>query len=354
MTDHPYVALPDRNFWMRTMAAGSLHSINPEDQTERPILPSDRLMTLGSCFAQHISRHLARHGNSFLVTEPGAPDLTEQIRKDRGYGVFTARYGNVYTVRQALQLLRRSFDQIESCGDLWLDDEKVVDPHRPTIEPEGFGSIADLNDDRTRHLAATRQAFTEADVLVFTLGLTEAWRSKETGLVFPLAPGVSGGEFDASIHEFVNFSFSETISDLMQFIRELRGVNPLIRVILTVSPVPLAATFEPRHVLVSTAASKAILRAAADQAARDLEDVSYFPSYEIITAPGFSDRYFEDDLRSVRSCGVEHVMRVFKSAYMDAHKTAANTEQETKSKFQHDSLERSDVEAVICDEDQLL
>jgi len=354
MTDHPYVALPDRNFWMRTMAAGSLHSINPEDQTERPILPSDRLMTLGSCFAQHISRHLARHGNSFLVTEPGAPDLPEQIRKSRGYGVFTARYGNVYTVRQALQLFRRSFNQIESCGDLWLDDEKVVDPHRPTIEPEGFGSIADLNHDRARHLAATRQAFTEADVLVFTLGLTEAWRSKETGLVFPLAPGVSGGEFDASIHEFVNFSFSETISDLMQFIRELRGVNPLIRVILTVSPVPLAATFESRHVLVSTAASKAILRAAADQASQDLEDVSYFPSYEIITAPSLSDRYFEDDLRSVRSCGVDHVMRVFESTFMRVDTPPHDDQVESATTFRSDSLERSDVEAVICDEDRLL
>ena len=38
--------------------------------------------------------------------------------------------------------------------------------------------------------------FEQSEIFIFTLGLTEAWRSKKDGAVFPLAPGVSAGSFD--------------------------------------------------------------------------------------------------------------------------------------------------------------
>jgi hypothetical protein len=354
MSSHPYTHLPDSSFWMRTMTVGPLHGICPTSQPEQPILPTDKVMTLGSCFAQHISQHLAKQGSSFLVTEAGPQNMPNELRRSHGYGIFTARYGNVYTVRQALQLLRRSLGQIDSSKETWIHDGCVVDPHRPTVEPTGFDSTGALEADRSEHLAATMQAFVSADVLILTLGLTEGWRSTRTGLVFPLAPGVHGGTFDPHTHEFVNFSFSETSDDLSTLVSELRAINPLLRIILTVSPVPLAATFEPRHVLVSTAASKAILRAAADQAVRDLEDVVYFPSYEIITAPGLGGIYFEDDLRSVRPCGVSHVMRVFDATFGGDAPAVQEHETFAAKASAADLLERSEIEAVICDEDRLL
>ncbi len=63
--------------------------------------------------------------------------------------------------------------------------------------------------------------------------------------------------------------------------------------------------------LVSTVASKSILRVAAEETCARYDFVHYFPSYEIITAPGESERYFEPNLRSVNPDGVAHVMRVF-------------------------------------------
>jgi hypothetical protein len=71
------------------------------------------------------------------------------------------------------------------------------------------------------------------------------------------------------------------------------------------------ATYEDRHVLVSSVASKAILRAVADEAERRLKQVYYFPSYEIVTSPCHEGRYLTDDLRQVNETGVSHVMRVF-------------------------------------------
>ena len=109
-----------------------------------------------------------------------------------------------------------------------------------------------------------------------TLGLTETWVSRADGAAFPLCPGVQGGVFDPDKHAFVNLTTEEVVSDMTAAIGHLRGFNPDARVILTVSPVPLAATAVDRHVLVSTTLSKSVLRVAADSLARTLPDVTYF------------------------------------------------------------------------------
>jgi len=96
-----------------------------------------------------------------------------------------------------------------------------------------------------------------------------------------------------------------------EFVETLRAVNPRAKLILTVSPVPLAASASGNHVLPATIYSKSALRAAAQEAAEDLENVFYFPSYEIITGPQARGRFFAEDLREVTEKGVEHVMRVF-------------------------------------------
>ncbi len=153
--------------------------------------------------------------------------------------------------------------------------------------------------------------FEELDIFVFTLGLTEAWRSTGDGAVFPIAPGVAGGVFNPERFEFVNFGAAEIVQDLKEFLAKLLGVNAHARVILTVSPVPLIATYEARHVLVSTTYSKSVLRVAAEELARSSRNVTYFPSYEIIVGNFNRGRYFAPDLRSVTPAGVQHVMRMF-------------------------------------------
>ena len=91
-------------------------------------------------------------------------------------------------------------------------------------------------------------------------------------------------------------------------------INPGVRVILTVSPVPLVATAEPNHVLAATTYSKSVLRVAAEAAARRHSEVRYFPSYEIVTGPQAPKDFFEADRRSVSSAAVAAVMDAFLSA----------------------------------------
>jgi hypothetical protein len=293
------------------MAQTAPGEIDPMISAPWRISATDRLATAGSCFAQHLVRRLRAAGLQHLETETAHPTLSPEIVETFGYGLFSARYGSIYTARQLLQLFRRAYGRFTPLDDIWPDETgKFFDPFRPAVQPGGFPTRREFELDRRQHFAALRTLFESADVFVFTLGLTECWSDKVDGAVYPLCPGVAAGRFDPDRHVLLNFGVQETIDDLDAFLAELRAVNPAVRMILTVSPVPLAATAEPRHVWTATTLSKAVLRVAAEELARR-PGVVYFPAYEIITSPASRGAYFEADLRSVAQAGVDHVMRVF-------------------------------------------
>jgi hypothetical protein len=312
VSDHPYRGLPDSAYWRRSVA-GQGPAVDPLVGPFLTLGRADRVATAGSCFAQHIARHLKKSGFNFLVTEDAHPIVPAELAARHAYGQFSARYGNIYTARQLLQLIERAYGAFQPAEDVWAapDGARVVDPFRPTIEPDGFASEAELRADRAHHLARVRAMFETLDIFVFTLGLTEGWESAIDGAVFPLCPGVSGGRFDAERHRFHNFRVSEVTADLAAFIARLRRVNPAARIIFTVSPVPLAATMSGNHVLAATTYSKSVLRAAAQEMAEDHEGVFYFPSYEMIAGAPAAARYFAEDMRNVTEAGVAHVMSVF-------------------------------------------
>lgn len=307
---HPYSDLPDRAFWKQSISTVAASDVDPVTNPPFQIAPRDLVATAGSCFAMHISKRLRSGGFRFFLAEKptGPADGVEA----RGYYDFSARYGNIYTARQLLQLFQRAFGYFAPLERSWQRvGGGLCDPFRPRIEPRGFASQEELLADLRAHKAAVRRMFLKLNVLVFTLGLTEAWRSRRDGAIYPVAPGVVGGTYDPTLYEFVNFSVSDVVSDLREFIAKLRVVNPKARLILTVSPVPLVATAEDRHVLVSTTYSKSVLRVASEEIVRSHEGVCYFPSYEIITGSHAPHEYFAPDRRSVTEAGIDHVMRIF-------------------------------------------
>jgi GSCFA family len=307
--------LPDRCFWSRAMSWPAPGRIDPAVGDHR-IDPSAKVATLGSCFSQQISKRLGPIGLTYFIAERADPKMGAEEAAARNYGIFSARYGNVYSVRQALQLFQRAFGAFAPAEVAWKLEEGFVDPFRPRIEPRPFGSVEEVRRSAVEHLGYVREVFRESDWIVFTLGLTEAWRSKADGAVYPIAPGVHGGELDPDRHEFVNFGIDEVRRDLFALIEGLREVNPKCRMVLTVSPVSMIATYEDRHVLTSTTCSKAVLRVAADEAERRFDQVVYFPSYEVVVSPAAGGRYYADDLRQVSELGIQHVMRLFEAHFV--------------------------------------
>jgi hypothetical protein len=312
MADHPYRSLPDSAYWRRAVAASGA-GVDPLVGDFPRIGRADRVATAGSCFAQHVARKLAASGFNYLVTERAHPIVDAEAARAAGYGVYTARYGNIYTTLQLIQLVDRAYGHFIPVEDVWAspDGKSVVDPFRPTVQPGGFASEAEMHADRAQHFSAVREALETLDVMIFTLGLTEGWVATNDGAAFPLCPGVAGGTFDPAAHAFRNLRMAEIRAQIGEFVERLHAINPKARLILTVSPVPLAATASGNHVLPATIYSKSVLRAAAQEAAEDLEGVYYFPSYEIVTGPQARGRFFAEDLREVTEEGVEQVMRVF-------------------------------------------
>jgi hypothetical protein len=312
---NPYAAQPDYAFWRRSVANLDADSVDPVVGAPFAIARTDKIATTGSCFAQHISNTLVREGFEYFVTERGPLSPSAD---DEGFGVFPARFGNIYSTRQFLQLFERAYGLFEPKDKAWIrKDGAFIDPFRPRIQSRGYPTLQALEEDRAAHLGAVRAMFEQCDVMIFTLGLTETWVSEIDGAAFPIAPGVEGEVDDPQAYGFRNLSVAEMVDDLLTLVGHVRAMNPAMRLILTVSPVPLIATYEPRHVLVSTTYSKSALRVTAEMAAAGASDIAYFPSYEIITGAYAKSRYFAEDLREVTPEGVAKVMSLFKQHYLE-------------------------------------
>ncbi|WP_205648452.1 GSCFA domain-containing protein [Acuticoccus kandeliae] len=310
---HPYDGIADYRHWKRAAGLTDPEALDPMVNPKFAILPSDRVATAGSCFAQNVARHLNKNGFNILITE-GAPGiLPENLAETFQYGVYSTRSGNIYTARQLRQLLERAYGLFTPEVEAWTrEDGTLCDPFRPQVS--SYESERELLADRAYHLAKVREMVEGLSVFVFTMGMTEAW-TDETGAVYPLAPGVAGGVYDPARHKLLAFSIEEVTEDLKAALAIIKEKNPTAKIVLTVSPQPIMATGIDRHVLVSSTHTKAILRVAA-QAAADADDqVDYFPSYEIVTAPQTRAMYFASDARSVNEAGVRHVMRVFLKHY---------------------------------------
>lgn len=307
----PYEKLPQRNFWKSGVAQSHAQEIKELYQEKFEISAEAQIATAGSCFAQHIKQRMFANGFSVMDLEPPPLGLPAGRYAAYGFGQFSARYGNIYTVRQLLQLAREAFGQSTPAHLAWQKDGRVVDGLRPAIEPKGFMTAQAMMVHRRSHLAKIRLMLANMDVMVFTFGLTEAWMDVSDGVVYPTAPGTVAEPPQDARFEFRNFSTAETISDFLEFRKLVKGMNPDCRFLLTVSPVPLTATASSQHVLVATTYSKSVLRAAAGELSLSLPDVDYFPSYELISAPAFKGFFFDPNMRTVSQAGVDFVMKTF-------------------------------------------
>lgn len=309
---NPYQSLHETAFWRPAVAEKGPLGLSGLWASKFRIGPQDKIITAGSCFAQHISRALRARGYNWLNAEPAPPFLPKDAAQQFNYGIFSFRTGNIYTPAMLLQWLRLAFGTGDVPDEIWQQDGRFFDPLRPVIEPGGFATEAELRAARQATQAAIAQGVKTANLLVFTLGLTEGWENAKTGLHYALCPGtVPGAAFDPDLHRFNNADFASLARIMGQALRLLRAQNPRLRVLLTVSPVPLTATATPQHVLTATSHSKSVLRALAGELALKYRYVDYFPSYEIITHPVFRGMFFAPNMRSVEQAGVDTVMGHF-------------------------------------------
>ena len=73
---HPYASLPDHCFWRKAISTVPAAEVDPVVRGKFRVRKTDRVSTAGSCFAQHIARHLSKAGFNYFVTETVNPFIT--------------------------------------------------------------------------------------------------------------------------------------------------------------------------------------------------------------------------------------------------------------------------------------
>lgn len=312
----PYNGLPEKAFFRNdTLRRGDL-AFAPDPALT--LTSSTRVMSAGSCFAARIADFIRKSGITYLAAEDRI--AADDAVREETPNVFSLRYGNIYTTRHLMQLLQRATGELAFAAPIAQDaNGRYRNLLRPSVL--SYASPTLLLADDAAHLRNVAAMVREADVFIFTLGLTETWLDLQSGLALPSTPGCGHGAFDPARHAFHNATLEEVVDELQQSIDLLRRLNPALRVLLTLSPVPLVATYTPVSAVEATFYSKSLLRQAIAIACASRSQVSYFPSYEIITNPHVIAQNFAADMRSISDAGVTRVMAHFRVRYLAATDT---------------------------------
>ena len=353
----PYEGLEDRAFWRAGVVDAGAYPPPDIYRAKFPITKELPIFTAGSCFAQHVGRTLAAAKYNVIDTEPLPKIIPAELANKHGYGLYSARFGNIYTMRQFLLLLQEAFGTFEPADPVWERDGKFYDALRPGVTPGGLASADYVRETRAQHLSAVHAAVVQTGLVVFTLGLTETWQHTPSGTIYPTAPGTIAGQINPSVHSFVNFRAADIRKDFLSVREIFQAANPDVKFLLTVSPVPLTATASGAHVLPATIYSKSVLRTVAGELAEDFDDIDYFPSFEIVSSHPSAGKFFEPNMRSVKPRGVRQVMRSFLSAHgEDIEKTPRELRKERRAarRQQKAVTEQSKTEAELICEEELL
>lgn len=239
-----------------------------------PIDRSTKITSMGSCFAREIKTVLLREGYSYIAEETDHPATKHA-------GAAWERLYNSFSMRQIFEY---TFGEWNPAVRWWKAPESgtIQDPYRRIIL---YDSLEEAQADFARHRQASRRVLERAEVLIITLGLTEIWEDVEDGSVIclPSGPYVSEGG-DMSRYRFRVSRYGENLANLERVREIMAEHNPECRIIVTVSPVHLWATFRPDSDVISASCnSKSTLRAAADEFVARHDNVFYFPAYEMAT-----------------------------------------------------------------------
>lgn len=215
------------------------------------IEPRERMLFVGSCFADNIGRRFVE--DKFRAT--------------------VNPYGVMYNPASILHTVKR-----------WTGE--LVD-----AQSEASDSGSDVS-----------QAINEApQTAVFTLGTNHVYVLNETGEIVDNCrkrPQRLFTERELSVDECADY--------LRDAVTMLRQINPSVRIIITVSPIRYA-----KYGFHGSQLSKATLLLAADKLTKEMDNVVYFPAYEIVNDELRDYRFYREDMLHPTDQAVEYIWQRF-------------------------------------------
>jgi len=276
--------------------------VSPSASPTFSIGKKDAIFAIGSCFARNLEGALHKAGMNVLSRQIDLGKIGEDV------GAAT-NFLNKYTAPSILNDLKWALERDSFPGEhiiYAVRDGVYCDPQLGLIRLPY--PLADIMEMRARYLDAMAQVI-EADVVIMTLGYVEAWYDKELGLYLNIAPPPQLCVKFPDRFEFRVLGFEDVrlaLEDIYALLKKHRS-KPL-KMLLTVSPVPLVSTFRDVDVLVANAYSKSVQRAAAETFVADKPDVDYFPSYESVTLSNPTICWARGDYRHVSPDIVARIM----------------------------------------------
>jgi len=169
-----------------------------------------------------------------------------------------------------------------------------------------------------------RKEMEKANVYILTIGVAPSWFAKRDGQ-FVFAPDLR----NIAMYVQRTATVKEATDALLQVIKSIREINPTLKIVLTLSPVPLGSTFEFSSAIVADCVSKSVLRAAIHETLLACGDdkTIYFPSFEIVRWVGsHAGNAFGDDglPRHISTEYVKHIIASFLSGGHEANDKKAN------------------------------
>lgn len=269
-----------------------------------------KIFTMGSCFAREVDKALRTLGFTVVSRDSGVDAEVERSGKDESLY-------NKYIVHSILNELR------------WALDPAAPHPGQDALVPNGtqwtdpqlggttFSGTLDQMLAFRGAFGATMARVKEADVVIITLGLVEAWYDKVSGLYLNGAPPPRAVKAQPDRFELRVLDYAEILDALEQIHALLSAFGkPGWKMLLTVSPVALLSSFRDQDVLVANTYSKSVQRAAAEVFVSRHANVDYFPSYEFVTL-GDPKTNWAGDYRHVHPKVVNRIMTSVMASYLD-------------------------------------
>jgi len=127
-----------------------------------------------------------------------------------------------------------------------------------------------------------------SNVFILTLGVAPAFFDRETGAFVLPRPSALNSRALAEKYKFRTASVQENVDNVLYLIDFVRSISPGIKVIVTVSPVPLLTSFEYESVVQADCLSKSTMRLVAHEVVNNanLQDIWYWPSFEVFRWAG--------------------------------------------------------------------
>lgn len=243
---------------------------------------NSKLITLGSCFSEHIGKKLA---NACFEVESNP------------FGVLF----NPVSIRNSLVDLLD--DKKYTQEDLFTNNSLWNSFSHSTL----FSSVDQdicLQNINTR-LDVAAAILKEADFILITFGTAWVYELKEEGRVVANCHKLPAEKFIRR-----RLSVEDIVNDYSDLLNKIKAINPKIEVIFTVSPVRHWKDGAHENNI-----SKGILHLAIDNLIKQFDFLHYFPAYEILLDELRDYRYYAEDMLHPSEQAVKYIWERFSSIY---------------------------------------